>query len=132
MSDPVQVYGQCQYEGDFGKVESILEKWGYIGLLIPLGPGEFVLEGCYHSASEGARGPVQEEDLQDCLNEIAVDLGIQSGTRAPVPSSWTHPSGSRVPNANRKRPAELAQTDIGSDHGRAGTEPSSRGSDTQT
>lgn len=71
MSDPTHVYGQCQFKGDFQEVEQILEEWGFIGLLIPLEPGVFVLDGPYHSCGEGPREPVHEEDFQDCLNEVA-------------------------------------------------------------
>ncbi len=77
MSDPTHVYGECQYLGDFQKVERILEEWGgFIGLLIPLENNVFVLDGPYHPCGEGPHGPVQEEDLQDCLNEIAKAVKI--------------------------------------------------------
>lgn len=71
MSDPTHVYGECRYKGDLEKIQRILEEWGFIGILIPVEPNMFVLDGPYHPCGDGPRGPVQEEDLQDCLNEIA-------------------------------------------------------------
>ena len=78
MSDPVHVYGLCQYEGDVGKVEHIVEEWGLISLLITLDHGVFVLDGPYHPCDRGPHGPVQEEYLQDCLNEISNAVTIQA------------------------------------------------------
>lgn len=77
MSDPTHVYGLCQYEGDVEKVERIVEEWGLISLLITLEQGAFILDGPYHPSGEGPHGPVQEEYLQDCLNEIADAIRIQ-------------------------------------------------------
>jgi len=77
MSDPTHVYGLCQYEGVVGKVERIVEEWGLISLLITLEQGAFILDGPYHPSGEGPHGPVQEEYLQDCLNEIADAIRIR-------------------------------------------------------
>lgn len=77
MSDSTHVYGLCQYEGDVGKLERILEEWGLISLLITLEQGAFILDGPYHPCDKGPHGPVHEEYLQECLNEIADAIRIQ-------------------------------------------------------
>ncbi len=88
MSDPTQVYGECRYKGNIEKVQNILDEWGFVGLLIPLDLGVFVLDGPYHPCGEGPRGTVQEEDLQDCLNEIAGAVTItQAEIRCNGPES---------------------------------------------
>jgi len=77
MSDPTHVYGLCQYEGDVEKVEQIVEEWGLISLLMTLEQGAFVLDGPYHPSDNGLHGPVNDEVLQDCLNEIAAAVRIR-------------------------------------------------------
>jgi hypothetical protein len=77
MSDPTLVYGLCQYKGDVEKVEHIVEEWGLISLLITLEQGAFILDGPYHPCDRGLHGPVHEEYLQDCLNEISNAVTIQ-------------------------------------------------------
>ena len=77
MSDPNHVYGACKYTGGIADAQRILQEWGMTGLLIPLEPGLFVLDGPYHVSGIGPRGPVKDEDLQDCLNEITNAVGIQ-------------------------------------------------------
>lgn len=71
MSDPTHVYGLCQYEGDVEKVERIMEEWSLISFLITLEQGAFILDGPYHPSGNGRHGPVKDEVLKDCLNEIA-------------------------------------------------------------
>ena len=76
MSEPTHVYGQCQFKGEYGKVWSVFEEWELTDLLIPLEPGVFALDGPYHPTGEGHRGAVKEEDLLDCLNEMAQAIAI--------------------------------------------------------
>jgi len=76
MSDPIHIYGQCQSNENYGKVWHIFEQWGLNDLLIPIEPGIFALDGPYHPTGEGPHGPVEEEDLQDCLNEVAKVVAI--------------------------------------------------------
>lgn len=77
MSNPIHVYGACQYTGPIAEAEKLLREWGMIGLLIPCDQGLFILDGPYQVNGVGPRGPVQAEGLQDCLNEIANVVGIQ-------------------------------------------------------
>jgi hypothetical protein len=76
MSDPTHVYGQCQFRGGLEKIQRTFEEWGFIGLFIPLDPGVFVLDGPYPPCGEGPSGPVKEEALQDCLNEVSCVVSI--------------------------------------------------------
>ncbi|MCG3142571.1 MAG: hypothetical protein HDKAJFGB_04086 [Anaerolineae bacterium] len=78
MSNDINVYGTCKYQGQLDAIEIVLKEWGINDLLLAPQEGEFALDGEYRDSSMGPRGPVEEDYLIACLREIAKAVRIET------------------------------------------------------
>jgi hypothetical protein len=86
MSAHMCVSGECQFNGDKKKIESILLKWRLLDLLVGEADEIFTLEGEFSLSKNGPNGPVTASYFQDCLQEIATAVKIVEGDFRCLPS----------------------------------------------
>ncbi len=111
MSDPISVYGTCKFRGSHEEVLQLIEKWEFSDLLIPLTNGEFILDGTYKPSSNGPYGLDYDEDLHECLNEIAKAVTIvNAGFRCYGPEPGEVWDFIHIANQFLKVPLELQPT----------------------
>jgi hypothetical protein len=86
MSAYMCVSGECQFKGDRKTIESILEKWRLLDLLIGKSEETFTLEGEFALSKYGPNAPVIASYFEDCLQEIAEAVRIINGDFRCLPS----------------------------------------------
>ena len=77
MSNDINVYGTCKYQGNLETIEAVLKEWGINDLLLAPQEGEFTLDGEYRDGYTGPHGPIEEDYLIACLREVAKAVRIQ-------------------------------------------------------
>ena len=78
MSNDINVYGTCKYQGKLEEIEAILKEWTINDLLLAPEEGEFTLDGEYRDCYTGPNGPIEEDYLIACLREIAKAVRIET------------------------------------------------------
>lgn len=78
MSNDVNVYGTCKYEGSIDEIEAVLKEWCINDILLAPEDGEFTLDGEYRDCSSGPHGPIEEDYLVACLREVAQAVKMKS------------------------------------------------------
>ena len=86
MSAYMCISGECQFKGEKKKIESILEKWRLLDLLVGESEETFALEGESALSKHGPNGPVIASYFEDCLQEIAAAVKILEGEFRCMPS----------------------------------------------